>query len=138
MPIIFSYDLSEAPTADRNRIQSVFQRFGWENIGGSCYRYPKLVKLTRRKKTEAHASEAPLREDWLNHVIPALMCFQAYVRKRNLVLAKHSLDTQASTGSHGATIRSGDKIRLVSAEAKAFGEKQLRKWLNSVAANIPY
>ena len=42
MPIVLTYELKAFNTATRNRIQSLFERLGWENLGGSSYRYPQL------------------------------------------------------------------------------------------------
>lgn len=33
MPVTLSFDLEGAPPVQRNRIQSMFERFGWQNIG---------------------------------------------------------------------------------------------------------
>jgi hypothetical protein len=40
MPVVFTFDIKGAPSNEYNRIQSFFERFGWENLGGSSYRYP--------------------------------------------------------------------------------------------------
>lgn len=136
MPIIFSYDLDEAPPADHNRLQSIFERFGWERIGGSCYRYPPLPRIVNGKLKAA--AGAPVREDWLNSVVPAIMCFRAYILRRKLRLTKHSIDIQTSSGSHGAQPGLPSKIKLRQPNQKAFGEKNLRGWLASVTNAIPY
>lgn len=41
-------------------------------------------------------------EDWLNHVVPALMLFRAYCKKRDC-LTKFTLDCQSSSGYDLAT-----------------------------------
>jgi hypothetical protein len=63
MPVIFSFDIEGASSKERNRLQCMFERLGWGNLGGSSYRYPKL-------------GTTPYTEDWFNHVIPALMLFR--------------------------------------------------------------
>ncbi len=60
MPVILTLDVENAGPGEHNRIQSAFERLGWEALGGTAYRYPKL------------GAEQPT-EDWFNHVIPALM-----------------------------------------------------------------
>ncbi len=132
MPIVFSYDLTNAESLDHNRIRSMFERFGWENIGGSCYRYPRLARITKAKKASSVG-----REDWLNAVLPALMCFRSYVLKRKLRIGKHSLDAQTSTGSHGAQLKSGAKLALKKPKQAAFGEKALRKWVDGTVTALP-
>lgn len=86
MPMLFSYDLTGAPIPDRDRIRSMFLRFGWDHIGGSSFRFPKLSK------------DYISPEDWMDRVVPALMCFRAYGRKKRLKVANYSLDAHVSTG----------------------------------------
>ena len=65
MPVTITFDIEDASVQDvndRGRIYASFQRFGWENIGGSAWRYPALGSQN-------------ISEDWFNHVIPALMYF---------------------------------------------------------------
>ena len=128
MPIIFSYDLEAATPAQRNRLQSMFERFGWELVGGSCYRYPKL---NSQKKLE----------DWLNEVVPALMMFRSYVRKRGLVVKKYSVDTHVSTGkgtTHGRGPLSSRDIKWAKPKNAQFGLKKLKRWLSAVEDAVPY
>lgn len=42
MPVLLTYDLEGAEQAEYNRLQSMFERLGWEKLGGSSYRYPRL------------------------------------------------------------------------------------------------
>lgn len=42
MPVTLSFDIQGASPNQRNRLQSMFERFGWQNLGGSSYRYPTL------------------------------------------------------------------------------------------------
>src|ERR1700730_14657234 len=90
MPVVFTFEVRAAPPQERNRIQSFFERFGWENIGGSSYRYPRLG-----------TDDQPV-EDWLNHVVPALMLFRCYILSSRRQLPKFTIDVQASAG-HNAT-----------------------------------
>lgn len=129
MPIVITYEISDRPSVDRNQIQSFFERFGWENLGGSSYRYPKLGTTSQ-----------PV-EDWLNHVIPALMLFRSYVIKYPGSLSKYTLDIQASTGfspksGFGSQPVAGNNIQLYPPTNAQFGESNLRNWLNNVA--YPY
>lgn len=124
MPILFSYDLRAADKADHNRLQSAFKRFGWEHLGGSAFRYPALA-------------EDAIQEDWLNHVVPALMVFRAYALSRGAVVTKFSLDAQTSTGyrasrNASAKPQSAEKI-VADTRPQAFGKKQLVALLGSFA-----
>src|SRR5438132_13549252 len=84
MPAVITFDIKKATTKERNRVQSFFERLGWENLGGSSYRYPRL------------GSDQPT-EDWMHHVIPALMLFRAFIVKRDVTLKKLTLAGQSST-----------------------------------------
>lgn len=136
MAVMFSYDLSNQDPADHNRIQSLFERFNWERIGGSCYRYPKMAE-------SVPASRETKPEDWLNCVVPALMLFRAYVQKRDLELKKYSLDAHSSTGYSVERVlenalHEGQGMDFGTTDQPAFGEKNLRAWLDAVKEAVPY
>lgn len=127
MPIMFSYNLTGAAGINNNHIQSLFERFGWENVGGSCYRFPPL------------ASDPMHPEDWLNRVIPALMLVRAYALKKGLTVSRFSIDAHSSTGHDG---KYGDpplaQPILMTPGNGSFGEKNLNDWLDAVTAAVPY
>jgi hypothetical protein len=134
MPIIVTYELEGGSTADRNRLQSMFERLGWENLGGSAYRYPRL----------GTGDEHPT-EDWLNHVIPALMLFRCFFFQTNKNLKKYTLDVQTSTGLNeqtnlGSKPMTGDQLlaedKLCTPSQASFGRSNLIEWLNDVV--YPY
>ena len=130
MPIVFTFDLTGAPPVDRNRIQSFFERFGWQNLGGSAYRYPRL----------GAEREHPV-EDWFNHVIPALMLFRAYVITSGREMPRFSLDVQSSAGRNaefdfGNPPVPGDEVELYDTQQQQFGVSNLRDWLGEVT--FPY
>lgn len=90
MPVTFNFDLdtdSVKDPNDRTRIQVAFLRFGWDHIGGSAWRYPQLDAANK------HASE-----DWMNHVIPALMYFRSIVAHSGIIVTKFSLDAHSEAG----------------------------------------
>lgn len=129
MPVVITFDIAAAPPLERNRIQSFFERFGWENLGGSSYRYPRLG--TRDQPVE----------DWFNHVIPALMLFRAYLLSSARQLTKCTLDVQSSSGyspnaGYGNPPIAGNGVALYPPTNLAFGEQNLRDWLTGVA--YPY
>jgi hypothetical protein len=126
MPIVITFDARGAQPDEHNRIQSFFERLGWQNLGGSSYRYPAL------------GSEHPT-EDWFNHVIPALMLLRAYSRwatQHGRGLNKFTIDVQTSTGCRpdgfGTLPQAGDAITLYPPTNQAFGERVLRDWIETV------
>lgn len=129
MSIILTFDIEGAPSVERNRIQCAFERFGWESLGGSAYRYPRL------------GTDEPV-EDWFNHVIPALMLFRTYVTQSQRPLSRFSLDIQSSSGANPTTglgnlPLSGSNVQLYDPTTPShFGERNLRDWLTSIT--YPY
>jgi hypothetical protein len=106
----------------------MFERLGWQNIGGSSYRYPRLDLKTRV-------------EDWFNHVIPALTLFRTYVQTSGRRLRNYTLDAQCSTGydearHYGSAPKDGHHVTLRKPTNSAFGEKKLRDWIDKLA--YPY
>src|SRR5579871_1137449 len=88
MPITVTFDIERPTSLELNRLRSAFLRLGWEHLGNTAYRYPKL-----------HEYDAV--EDWFNHVIPALMLlrtFAVHLLADGRSLKKFSLDVQSSTG----------------------------------------
>jgi hypothetical protein len=130
MPVVFTFDLEGALPKERNRIQSFFERLGWQNIGGSSYRYPKL------------GSEQPV-EDWFNHVVPALTLFRSFVRNSGRRLRNYTIDVQSSSGfdeagKYGCPPEVGKKAKLYVPTNTAFGETKLRDWLSQIDDTYPY
>jgi hypothetical protein len=121
MPVILTFDLEQASQAEHNRLQSLFQRLGWEDLGGSSYRYPRLG--TKEKV-----------EDWFNHVVPALMLFRNYLLKSKRKLTGYTLDVQSSAGYNpsrkfGKPPLASAKVSLYIPTRKTFGVKKLKAWL---------
>ena len=128
IPVVFTFDIQGAAPVEHNRLQSLFERLGWQNLGGSSYRYPRL------------GADQPT-EDWFNHVIPALMLFRSYIRSSGRQLSKYTLDIQASTGLNPATgygtgPGAANAVTLYAPANQAFGEQNLRTWLDGVT--YPY
>jgi hypothetical protein len=131
MAILLSYNFSGAQPINNNHLQSMLERFGWQSVGGSSYRYPPIDK------------EPLFPEDWFNAVVPALMCFRAYVLKLGLTLSHFSLDAHSSTGYSQTSTQvppaSGNSVVLTKDNVnQQFGEKNLRDWLDAVTNAIPY
>lgn len=109
MPITITFDIEEASVTDSNdrtRILLAFTRFGWENIGGSCWRYPSLAG------GGGHHSE-----DWFNQVIPALMYFRSLVVHSAMNVTQFSIDAHSEAGYRsapavGQPIKDGNNLAL--------------------------
>lgn len=84
MPITITYDLANANPNQRNYVRSMLERFYWQRIGGSVFRYDG--------EPQPDGSKA---EDWLNHVAPALMFLRSFAIKNNISLNFFTLDANS-------------------------------------------
>lgn len=134
MPIIVTFDLKRPASADLNRIRGFFERLGWEHLGNTAYRYPKL-----------HGQHPT--EDWFNHVIPALMLLRAFARyapSTGCSVERFSIDVQSSTGYNpitdvGVLPLSSPEVTFSqpSRSGRAFGKQQLADWLDEITWPYP-
>lgn len=132
MPIIVTFDLEQPLSADLNRIRSALERLGWERLGNTAYRYPKL-----------HSEHQT--EDWFNHVIPGLMILRVFALNApnsGTTVKKFSIDVQSSTGYNpetgvGVLPAQAEEITFSSASVGAFGLKNLKNWLDGVEWPYP-
>ena len=134
MPITITFDIKGATPIELNRIQGFFERLGWEQLGNTAYRYPKL-----------HGQHPT--EDWFNHVIPALMLLRSFARHavttgRNI--KKFSIDVQSSTGYNPVTTTGTLPLPAAqitysqpSKTGRAFGKANLQAWIDSVTWPYP-
>jgi len=130
MPITVTFDLPGSTNVnDRNRIRVVFERLGWEVMGGTAYRYPRF-------------GSENVSEDWFNHVIPALMYLRALCENRDVAMEKFTIDASASaglrSGGAGAEMKSSKNLELYtpSSNESVLTEKRLREWLESCATSV--
>ena len=128
MPITATYDVTDLDQNDRSRIRSAFERFGWEHIGGSTFRYPAF----------AHTGDF---EDWLNCVVPAFHFFRSFVLSKEVTLSAFTLDTHSSSCFKnrvaGAAPEDGGLLPLVPPTNGQMGEQPLRDWVSKTAQSIP-
>lgn len=129
VPITVTFDIVQPTPAELNRIRGFFERLGWEHLGNTAYRYPKL-----------HGQHPA--EDWFNHVIPALMLLRAFARYaaatgRNI--RKFSIDVQSSTGFNPLTnvgtppLPAGQiTYSQPSLPGRSFGQQNLEGWIDSI------
>jgi len=134
VPITISFDIDESTvhdSSDRARIKLAFERLHWKNVGGSTWRYPAL------------GTEQGL-EDWMNHVVPALMCFRSYVEFRGLKVKSFSISAHTDTGfgtnpAVGKQILKSDEIDMydtTNTEASRLNERRLRKFVKDAADSV--
>lgn len=85
MPITITYDLGNVQNPNhRTYLRSMLERFHWRRLGGSVFRYEGVA--------DAHNV---VQEDWLNHVVPALMFFRSFVLRHNITLTRFTVDTSS-------------------------------------------
>ncbi len=128
MPVILTFDIEGAEPVEHNRIQSFFERLGWESLGGTAYRYPRL------------GADQPV-EDWFNHVLPALMLFRAFLIRSGRPLSRFTLDVQSSVGlnpdrTFGTPPLGATQVPLYTPTNPQFGVGKLQEWLDGIG--FPY
>ena len=128
MPIIVTFDIKKIDKNGHPRLKSMFKRFGWQAIGGSVFKYPSSEK-----------SNEP--EDWLNHVVPALMLLRTFVIAKELSLDSFCLSASSftevqRTPRRGRLPTNTKILRDPGKSDQAFGEAQLLKWIGDL--KFPY
>lgn len=122
-----------------NRVQGLFQRFGWEHVSQSQFRYPSS---NRGSVTFIGA---------MNCYIPALFCFLVYLIVSRMELAAFTLSGDidvvhnanapnapgnASPAPNPDTYILDNKCPRVT--VNAFGRKNLIAWLTQAQKYFPY
>jgi hypothetical protein len=130
LPIVVTFDLTRPEPHELNRIRGAFERLGWEHLGNTVYRYPRL-------------RDTPTTEDWFNRVIPALMLLRALARhaaETGRAVVRFTIDAQSSTGfNQEATVGwpalPANEIGLIrpSGPGEAMGRQRLQDWLDGIA-----
>lgn len=133
MPVTITFDISDASIADNNdrtRINTCFTRLGWENIGGSAWRYPALGTVNTS-------------EDWFNHVIPALMYLRSIKEHAGLDIYNFTIDAHSEAGHRGRTvpplgepIQNADDITMYNAPSNTLSEARLRQFIRDAANSL--
>lgn len=136
MPVTLTFDIENASVKDpndRERIYQAFERLGWENIGGSCWRYPRLADIPQ------HASE-----DWFNHVIPALMYFRSIVEHSGMNVTQFTIDAHSEAGYRqgppavGQPIREANNIATYPSAhvGNGLSEQRLKRFISDCAETL--
>lgn len=126
MPITVSYDLTVADNNERNYVRSMFERFGWDRLGGSVFRYS--------------VTDDTGQEDWLNDVIPALMIFRSYCLAHKIKVNFFTLDASSvtrldasnSTAIVGTEPRNGKDLDLYAPTNVQSSEERIRRAVTAV------
>lgn len=87
MPVTLSYDLRDVSDNDRTYVRSMLERFHWRRLGGSVFRYDGVL----------NDADGTLYEDWLNHIVPSLMFFRAFLLSRNITLRFFTIDVSSTS-----------------------------------------
>lgn len=133
MPVTITFDIEDASVTDvndRGRIFAAFQRLGWENIGGSAWRYPAL-------------GTDNVSEDWFNHVIPALMYFRSIAEHARINVYNFTIDAHSEAGYRGraqppvgAGIAASRDIEMYQSTYDVLSERRLRTFIGAAAASL--
>ena len=136
MPVTLTFDIEDASVADgndRTRIIAAFTRLGWENVGGSAWRYPALGTQNTS-------------EDWFNHVVPALMYLRSLTSHAGFNITKFTLDAHSEAGHRsnsnpplGEPIRDASQIVMYPVTQSydaALSEARLRKFIKDAADGL--
>lgn len=135
MPITISYDLTNVlNNNDRTYVRSMLERFRWRRLGGSVFRYEGLLD-----------AQGALQEDWLNHVVPALMFFRSFILAHGITLSRFTVD--AASVAHidrsdpllmlGAPPQSGVNVQLGIPTNPQSAEQVLRDFVDAASAAMP-
>lgn len=81
---MISYDITDVNNNNRNYIRSMLERFHWQRLGGSVFRY------------EGTLINGRLYEDWLNHVAPSLMFLRSFLLLHNISLRFLTVDASST------------------------------------------
>lgn len=84
MPVTITYDLETTDTNHRTYIRSMLERFHWRRLGGSVFRYEGVQQ-----------GGGAAAEDWLNHVVPALMFMRSYALHHHVTFRFFTIDAQS-------------------------------------------
>ncbi len=132
MPITFTFDIDRA-TIDANdtaRIIACFERFGWEHVGGSSWRYPAL-------------GTENVSEDWFNHVIPALMYFRSIATHADMDVYNFTIDAHSVAGHRGRVavplgepIRQAADITMYGSNYGVLSEQRLRDFVQASTEDL--
>lgn len=128
MSVTITYDFSGADKNDQTYVRSMLERFHFQRLGGSVFRYHGVPDKT-----------GEFYEDWLNHVGPALMFFRSYVLGKNMNLKFFTIDTSSTSqvdnsdpeDRYGEIPKTSDAIDLATPTNPQSSVETIRTFLDS-------
>lgn len=130
MPVTLSYDIQTNDTNHRNYLRSMLERFGWQRLGGSVFRYKgRLIE------------DGSLHEDWLNDIAPSIMFLRSYILARDIHLRFLTIDAASSsfldhtdpTAPLGHPPYDGDTLALLPPTNNQSSEQRIRGFVDAAA-----
>lgn len=133
MPVTVSYDVSRITNNNRTYIRSMFERFHFKRLGGSVFRYTGIPDGAGNNY-----------EDWLNHVVPALMFFRSFISAKRIKLKFLTIDSSSiSMLDHsdpfaklGVSPKMGDQLPLAIPTNVQSSEQRIRGFVDAAASAI--
>ena len=133
MPVTLSYDVTNIDNNDRTYIRSMLERFHFKRLGGSVFRYSGIVDANGNTQ-----------EDWLNHVVPALMFFRSFVVAHNITLKFFTVDASSISmldhsdpGSpYGAAPTNGAALSLNTPSNVQSSEQTIRGFIDAASGAV--
>jgi hypothetical protein len=122
MPYTLTYDLESGKAAssdNRSRIRLIFQRFGWQAVGGSAVHYPPIGQQMGF-------------EDFFGQVLPALWLFRCllvarWIRVKSYTFTANSAVAYHHEGSAGGRIVPAAELELVPARGERSTQNKMSK-----------
>jgi hypothetical protein len=104
----------------------MFERFGWRRLGGSVFRY------------EGVRQDGEMYEDWLNHIVPALMFMRSYIVERDLDLSFFTVSASGSSfidnsdpgNSYGNQPLDGDNLNDIQPTNEQSSIRTIRQFID--------
>ena len=133
MPITLSYDLKTDDTKHRTYIRSMLERFYWRRLGGSVFRYAGVT-----------LEDGTVYEDWLNHVVPAVMFMRSYLLSRGVSLRFLTIDAFSTSYvdnsdaalPFGRTPQPGAKLDLTEPSNVQSSEDLIRRFVDAAVGAV--
>jgi hypothetical protein len=134
MPVTISYDLVVTDGNHRTYVRSALERFHWKRLGGSVFRYDGV--------DDGHGGRT---EDWLNHVVPALMFLRSFLLKKEgsikfFTLDAHGMatvDLSDAEARYGFGIQDGRALAFAEPTNDQSREQALRDFVDACTVAAP-
>lgn len=133
-PVTLSFDLAVTDSNNRSYLRSALERFHWRRLGGSVFRYDGVDDGAGGR-----------REDWLNHVIPALMFLRSFIQKKGIKITFLTIDAFSvacidqsdPNATYGEPPQTGDALTFAEPTNVQSAEKALRTFIDGCTNSAP-